>query len=160
MVYPVWLCWILNDRETTNSYTIAANPNLSAILRTPSVIYTSFTASKSIFEADGKTPLISHEALDRISRLSSTWSEKAALYKQLTGEFPIASGCSFTQTVFNGVCLLSHWLTHHIHIFESFALNANTHCHLESTNTRKYKLCLHALGTNTNTSRTLLTPNE
>ncbi|KAH6783518.1 Transmembrane amino acid transporter family protein [Perilla frutescens var. hirtella] len=35
-----------------------------------------------------------------VARLS--WSEKASLHEQLTGELPIGHGCSFSQTIFNG----------------------------------------------------------
>ena len=76
-------------------------------------------------DLDGKTPLLSQEELDRISRTQSSWSDKAALHKQLTGELPIGRGCSFTQTVFNGE--LFHLIDPLLffNILEYFILNAH-----------------------------------
>ncbi|KAJ7976613.1 Amino acid transporter family protein [Quillaja saponaria] len=106
--------WPQSYKETTDSYTIAASPSLGLLLRTPSLIYTSFGPSKSHLDLDGKAPLLSDREksyqrveLDKISRSQLSWSEKASLYKQLTGEFPIAFGCSFTQTVFNAINVMA-----------------------------------------------------
>ncbi|XWS65324.1 hypothetical protein CRYUN_Cryun05aG0083600 [Craigia yunnanensis] len=70
----------------------------------------SFNQSKSSLDLDGKLPLLPEhqksyqkEFLDSISRAQSSWSQKYSFHKQLTGELPIAYGCSVTQTVFNSV---------------------------------------------------------
>ncbi|XP_028766685.1 amino acid transporter AVT1A-like [Neltuma alba] len=99
--------WPQSYKETVDSYTIAASPNIgAAVLRTPSLIYSSFVnRSKSSLSLDGKTPLLSdHE--DLIQKKSS-WLEGVSLQKQLTGELPIGQGCSLTQTVFNGVNVMA-----------------------------------------------------
>ena len=86
------------DRETVDSYTIAASPNVgAAVLRTPSLIYSSFVRSKSSLSFDGRTPLISEQDLSKKS-----WLERLSFQKQFTGEIPLGQGCSLTQTVFNG----------------------------------------------------------
>ncbi|KAH9680210.1 Amino acid transporter AVT1A [Citrus sinensis] len=59
---------------------------------------------------DAKYPFLSEyekEELDRISRTRSSLSEKISFHKQLTGELPIAHGCSFTQTIFNGINVMA-----------------------------------------------------
>jgi len=98
------------DRETTDSYTIAAAPNLESVLRGPSFIYSSFdNRSKSSLDIDGKTPFLSSEGISQ-----STWWEKASVQRHFTGELPIGYGCSFTQTVFNSTVLFhSNLLTMH-----------------------------------------------
>jgi len=89
------------DRETTDSYTIAAAPNLESVLRGPSFIYSSFdNRSKSSLDIDGKTPFLSSEGLNQ-----STWWEKASVQRHFSGELPIGYGCTFTQTVFNSTIL-------------------------------------------------------
>lgn len=72
---------------------------------------------------DAKYPFLSEyekEELDRISRTGSSLSEKISFHKQLTGELPIAHGCSFTQTIFNGkLCEYKHSFAFIINIFHS-----------------------------------------
>jgi len=93
-------CFLLPyNRETTDSYTIATAPNFVSILRGPSSIYSSFSnRSKSDLDIDGKTPFLS--GLEGTTQ--STWWEKASK-QNLVGEMPLGYGCSYTQTVFNGM---------------------------------------------------------
>ncbi|XVE60976.1 hypothetical protein DITRI_Ditri06bG0003800 [Diplodiscus trichospermus] len=114
--------WPQSFKETMDPYTITISPSFGSVLaRVPSFRHFSFSSmSKSNLDLDGKVPLLpehqrSHPKvlLDSISRAQSTWPQKYSIHKQLTGEFPIAYGCSVTQTVFNslnvmvGVGLLS-----------------------------------------------------
>ncbi|KAG2403436.1 Amino acid transporter [Vigna angularis] len=95
--------WPQSYKETTDSYTIAAAPNLESVLRGPSFIYSSFdNRSKSSLDIDGKTPFLSSEGTNQ-----STWWEKASVQRHFTGELPIGYGCSFTQTVFNSVNVMA-----------------------------------------------------
>jgi len=99
------LSLFLYDRDATDSYSIAAAPNLESIIRAPSVIYSSFIGlgSKSYLEHDERTSFLSGEELAHagITRRQSTWWEKASI-KQIPEEFPIEYGCSLSQTIFNG----------------------------------------------------------
>ncbi|XP_015902999.3 amino acid transporter AVT1A isoform X1 [Ziziphus jujuba] len=108
--------WPRSYRETTDSYTIAASPNFGNLgVRVPSIRYSSFGSStKSYVESDEKSSLLSDydlinqkSNLDGISRAQSSWSDKVSLYRQLTGELPIGHGCSFTQTIFNGINVMA-----------------------------------------------------
>ncbi|KAK4281937.1 hypothetical protein QN277_013378 [Acacia crassicarpa] len=98
--------WPQSYKETVDSYTIAASPNIgAAVLRTPSLIYQSFVnLSKSSLSLEGKTPLLSEQ--DLIQKKSS-WLERLSFQKQFTGELPLAQGCSLTQTVFNGINVMA-----------------------------------------------------
>ncbi|XP_023539400.1 amino acid transporter AVT1A-like isoform X1 [Cucurbita pepo subsp. pepo] len=106
--------WPQSYRETTDSYTIMASPNFG-MFRVPSILQTSWqNLSKSSLDMDGKAPLLSDhggsdqdEDMDKISRMPSLRSERASFPKQLTGELPIGHGCSFTQTIFNGINVLA-----------------------------------------------------
>ncbi|KAG7027711.1 Amino acid transporter AVT1A [Cucurbita argyrosperma subsp. argyrosperma] len=106
--------WPQSYRETTDSYTIMASPNFG-MFRVPSILQTSWqNLSKSSLDMDGKAPLLSdhggsdqNEDMDKISRMPSLRSERASFPKQLTGELPIGHGCSFTQTIFNGINVLA-----------------------------------------------------
>lgn len=97
-------------RETTDTYTITASPSFGVLQFGPSTRYSSFDIhGRSNYDLDAKSPLLpayektsKKEDLDRISRTQSSRSGKASLHEQLTGELPIAHGCSFTQTIFNG----------------------------------------------------------
>ncbi|XP_057468152.1 LOW QUALITY PROTEIN: amino acid transporter AVT1A-like [Actinidia eriantha] len=103
--------WPQSFRETTDSYTITASPILGSLQRTANARYSvSDIGAKTSLDLGTKTPLLSEyektlrkEDLHRISITQSSWSEKASLPEQLTGEFPTSHGCSFTQTVFNGI---------------------------------------------------------
>ncbi|KAG4402355.1 hypothetical protein AAZX31_02G168700 [Glycine max] len=96
--------WPQSYKETTDSYTIAAAPNFESVLRGPSFIYSSFdNRSKSNLDIDGKTPFLS--AAEGIRQ--STWWEKASVQRLVSGELPIGYGCSFTQTIFNGINVMA-----------------------------------------------------
>ncbi|PSS01742.1 Vacuolar amino acid transporter like [Actinidia chinensis var. chinensis] len=103
--------WPQSFRETTDSYTITASPIFGSLQRTSNARYSvSDIDAKTSLDMGTKTPLLSEyektlqkEDLHRISITQSSWSEKASLPEQLTGEFPTSHGCSFTQTVFNGI---------------------------------------------------------
>ncbi|KAL5546603.1 hypothetical protein UlMin_006290, partial [Ulmus minor] len=103
--------WPQSYKETTDSYTIAASPNLVNLGRVSSIIYSSFGGqSKQNLDLDGRAPLLSDRASqksDLDSRTHSSWSDKVSLHRQLTGELPIGQGCSFTQTIFNGINVMA-----------------------------------------------------
>ncbi|KAF3442141.1 hypothetical protein FNV43_RR16057 [Rhamnella rubrinervis] len=107
--------WPRSYRETVDSYTIAASPYFGNLGQHGSSIYSSFgSRTKSNVDLDAAFPFLSdHEIinekneLDRISRTQSSWSYKASIHKQPTGELPIGHGCSFTQTVFNGINVMA-----------------------------------------------------
>nr|KYP46357.1 Vacuolar amino acid transporter 1 [Cajanus cajan] len=106
--------WPQSYREATDSYTISAAPNLGSILRAPSVIYSSFVGgSKSYLnlehDHDEKTSFLSGEELTQggMSRRQSTWWEKTSIQMQIPEELPIGYGCSFTQTIFNGINVMA-----------------------------------------------------
>ncbi|KAF9615434.1 hypothetical protein IFM89_023540 [Coptis chinensis] len=100
--------------ETTNSYTIAASPNFANLLHAPSFIYSSFE-KKSSQELGGTSPLLpengsiyqKQDSRTSLGRLPSWPEEKASLHEKFSGEGHIGHGCSFTQTVFNGVNVLA-----------------------------------------------------
>ncbi|KAL6961497.1 hypothetical protein U1Q18_039266 [Sarracenia purpurea var. burkii] len=101
--------WPQSYKMTTDSYTIAASPNFGTLRHGSSVRYSGVDIGiKNSLDLGSKAPLLSEyekifqkEDLDRLSRKQSSWSDKVSLYEQLTGEFPISHGCSFTQTIFN-----------------------------------------------------------
>ncbi|KAL9408806.1 hypothetical protein AB3S75_047234 [Citrus x aurantiifolia] len=103
--------WPQSFRETTDSYTIAASPYFGTLGPSPSIKYSSFLSQdRNNLDMDAKYPFLSEyekEELDRISRTRSSLSEKISFHKQLTGELPIAHGCSFTQTIFNGINVMA-----------------------------------------------------
>lgn len=100
ITYLFPLCY---DRETTDTYTIATAPSLGSVLRGPSFIYSSFSnRSRSNLDLDGKTPFL----LGPEGATQSTWWEKGSIQGHLAGEMPIRYGCTFTQTVLNGMFLL------------------------------------------------------
>ncbi|KAA8517979.1 hypothetical protein F0562_015453 [Nyssa sinensis] len=107
--------WPRSYRETTDSYTITASPIFGALRRASGSVYSSSDINiKSDLDQERKVPLLSeyakicqNEDLDRISRAQSLWSEKASLHEKLGGELPIGHGCSFTQTVFNGLNVMA-----------------------------------------------------
>ncbi|KAJ8449780.1 hypothetical protein Cgig2_001436 [Carnegiea gigantea] len=95
--------------ETTDSYTLAASPAFASIIgRRPSLRY------RSNIDVDGKVALISDydnklqkEEYDKISKTSSRYSAFASLHEHLAGELPVGVGCTFTQTVFNGLNVMA-----------------------------------------------------
>ncbi|CAB4286391.1 unnamed protein product [Prunus armeniaca] len=108
--------WPQSYKETIDSYSIAASPNIANLGFVPTSSYASIhNYSKGILDLITKSSFLSTNEsapqkadLDRISITQSLLSEKSTLHKQQTGELPIGHGCSFTQTIFNaGVGLLS-----------------------------------------------------
>lgn len=91
-----------------------ASPNFG-MFRVPSILQTSLqNLSRSSLEMDAKAPLLSDHGgadqnvdFDHMSRMQSLRSRRATFPKQLTGELPIGRGCSFTQTIFNGINVLA-----------------------------------------------------
>ncbi|KAI9160895.1 hypothetical protein LWI28_012536 [Acer negundo] len=101
--------WPQSYREATDSYTIAASPSFG-ILGQLSFL----SQSRNSLELDAKSPLLSEyeklcqkEDSDKISRAQSSFLGKDSFHKQLTEELPIGHGCSFTQTIFNGINVLA-----------------------------------------------------
>ncbi|RDX69759.1 Amino acid transporter AVT1A, partial [Mucuna pruriens] len=96
--------WPQSYKETTDSYTIATAPNFESVLRGPNFLYSSFVnRSKSSLDVDGRTPLVSSP--EGITQ--STWWEKASIQRHFSAELPTGYGCSFTQTVFNGINVMA-----------------------------------------------------
>nr|KYP67274.1 Vacuolar amino acid transporter 1 [Cajanus cajan] len=91
--------WPQSYKETTDSYTLAANPKYDSILRGPSFIFSSFDGSKNNLDLDGKIPFLSSH--ERITQ-STSWKE-GAVQRHSTNELSIGHGCSFIQTVFNAI---------------------------------------------------------
>ncbi|KAK9097937.1 hypothetical protein Syun_024982 [Stephania yunnanensis] len=108
--------WPQSYKETTDSYTITASPNFGSLCRAPSYKYSSLDIfTKSSQDLDGKAPLLSdhggsYRKQDSVAsngiRLSFA-EEKGSMHEQLALEGHIGQGCSFTQTVFNGVNVLA-----------------------------------------------------
>nr|GME08721.1 vacuolar amino acid transporter 1 isoform X6 [Ipomoea batatas] len=108
--------WPQSFRETTDSYSIAASPNVGLLRRGSSVALSPSDANiKRYINSDEKTHLlpeaIKHgkkkDFLDGIQIKQSSFSEKASLHENVTGELPISHGCSLTQTVFNGLNVMA-----------------------------------------------------
>ncbi|XP_021744595.1 amino acid transporter AVT1A-like [Chenopodium quinoa] len=104
--------WPQSFRETTDSYTLAASPGFGLLGRTPSLI--SFRSRSNIDDDGNKTPLLSEhgsryqkEDYDKLSKVSSRISALGSLHEHLAGELPIGQGCTFTQTVFNGINVMA-----------------------------------------------------
>ncbi|KAL3623727.1 hypothetical protein CASFOL_032543 [Castilleja foliolosa] len=102
--------WPQSLRETTDIYSIAASPSFGTFFGI------SGAGSSAISQNDlnDRMPFLSDynkkgnysEGFSRF-RTPSVLSEKASLYKQQTGEFPVSYGCSFVQTIFNGVNVMA-----------------------------------------------------
>ncbi|XP_058195385.1 amino acid transporter AVT1A-like isoform X2 [Rhododendron vialii] len=107
--------WPQSYRETTDSFTITASPIFETLRRLSSVRYSgSDIDNKSGLDLETKTPLLPEygksfqkDDSHRLSETQSSWFDKAPFLKQLTEEFPISHGCSFTQTIFNGVNVMA-----------------------------------------------------
>ncbi|XP_021804382.1 amino acid transporter AVT1A-like isoform X1 [Prunus avium] len=107
--------WPQSYKETIDSYSIAASPNIANLGFVPTSSYASFhNYSKGILDLIAKSSFLSTNEsapqkadLDRISITQSLLSEKSTLHKQQTGELPIGHGCSFTQTIFNGINVMA-----------------------------------------------------
>lgn len=101
--------WPQSFREAT-SYTLAASPAFGYLGRTPT---SGVLRNRSNMDV-AKTPLLadrenSYQKIecDKASKASSRLSILASLHEHLYGELPIGEGCSFTQTVFNGVNVMA-----------------------------------------------------
>uniref|UniRef100_A0A7N0V5E7 Amino acid transporter transmembrane domain-containing protein n=1 Tax=Kalanchoe fedtschenkoi TaxID=63787 RepID=A0A7N0V5E7_KALFE len=110
--------WPQSYRETLDSYTIAASPNLNfgLIKRSTSWIQSNLdvSASNNDLGSGLQQPLLSQHSnlskkddVDRVGRAHSSWLEKGSFRDSYAGELPIAHGCSLTQTVFNGLNVLA-----------------------------------------------------
>ncbi|KAF4402541.1 hypothetical protein G4B88_012326 [Cannabis sativa] len=103
--------WPQSYKETIDSHIIS--PNFGNLEHVRSIIYSSFGGhSKASLDSENRLPLLSDRISQkddsgRISRTPSSWSDKTQVNKQLTGELPIGQGCSFTQTVFNGINVMA-----------------------------------------------------
>ncbi|XP_031481453.1 amino acid transporter AVT1A-like [Nymphaea colorata] len=104
--------WPRSYRETTDSYTIAASPTFGLLQRTSSIRYSSFHESAlSCNDLEAKLPLLS-ESIIETQRSEKTLS-KSRLFQESSchdlqfSERPAICGCSFTQTIFNGVNVLA-----------------------------------------------------
>lgn len=104
--------WPQSYKQTTDSYTITASPNIANLLHAPSFIYSSFRSNQDL---DETTPLLpEYGTVDKkqdigtaLGRLPSLVEEKAPQLEEVIGEGHIGHGCSLTQTVFNGVNVLA-----------------------------------------------------
>nr|XP_017257450.1 PREDICTED: vacuolar amino acid transporter 1-like isoform X3 [Daucus carota subsp. sativus] len=105
--------WPRSFREATDSYTIAVSPNFGLLGRSPFFRQSSHEISaRTSFGNDYKTPLLgenenSYEKEDLETKSRSSWSVKSSLHENFIEERPISQGCSFTQTIFNGVNMLA-----------------------------------------------------
>lgn len=104
--------WPQSFRETIDSYTIAASPNIGILRRVSSLTLSFSEANNNANSAsDLKTGLLDKSQdkinFDKASFAHSSWSEKASVQKHLSGELPVGHGCSLTQTIFNGVNVMA-----------------------------------------------------
>ncbi|XP_039116463.1 LOW QUALITY PROTEIN: amino acid transporter AVT1A-like [Dioscorea cayenensis subsp. rotundata] len=107
--------WPQSYRETVDSYTITASPGFGSLGRTPSIWYSSLDVSNQIEEDLGiQSPLLSGSVLakqesDRNLIRSLVSAEDGVISSGLefSGEGYTHHGCSFIQTVFNGVNVLA-----------------------------------------------------
>uniref|UniRef100_A0A2C9VG37 Amino acid transporter transmembrane domain-containing protein n=1 Tax=Manihot esculenta TaxID=3983 RepID=A0A2C9VG37_MANES len=97
--------WPQSFRETVDSFSISVYPSLGSLGRGQSYLHSSFeNCSKSYLEQDGKSPLLSDQENGRQKEESVRISAAHLSFSRgsfASGEFPIAHGCSVTQTVFN-----------------------------------------------------------
>ncbi|CAH9102557.1 unnamed protein product [Cuscuta europaea] len=83
--------WPQSFRETMDSFTIAAPPNLGLLRRGLSSSVSPYDKNKSFFISDEKTQFLSG----------------ASIHEKLPGELPLSHGCSFIQTVINGLNVIA-----------------------------------------------------
>ncbi|CAL5193337.1 unnamed protein product [Lathyrus oleraceus] len=101
--------WPQTFNEAIDPLTINA-PNLGSILRAPSVLYSSFVSrsSRSYLELqDGKASFLSGSQIQEGFPRQSTWWEKASIQMHVPEELSPGYGCSFTQTIFNGINVMA-----------------------------------------------------
>ncbi|KAL0290862.1 UNVERIFIED_CONTAM: Amino acid transporter AVT1A [Sesamum angustifolium] len=102
--------WPQSYKETVDSYAISASPEFGILRRHSSSRYSFYEAnSNDYLHSDAKKSLLTKEEKDdsdRISGVTLPWQGSSSLHKQPTEELPVGHGCSFSQTVFNGVNLM------------------------------------------------------
>lgn len=102
----IWLLIFVSNRETTDSYTIAASPIFGSLRSNPSFYNTSqkpsfYRQSRSNLDVESKAPFLPdrNEESDKASAAQSVWSRRGSFAEELAiGGY----GCSLTQTIFNG----------------------------------------------------------
>ncbi|ERN07199.1 hypothetical protein AMTR_s00019p00168610 [Amborella trichopoda] len=107
--------WPQSYRVATDSYTIAASPIFGSLQRIPSGRYSSsYKSGLSIPGWDSNVPFLSgklgeKQESDKNLLITSEYQHEGVtpLSRHHTGEVYISHGCSFTQTVFNGVNILA-----------------------------------------------------
>ncbi|KAK4412860.1 Amino acid transporter AVT1A [Sesamum alatum] len=102
--------WPQSYKETADSYAISASPEFGILRRHSSARHSFYEANNDDYlHPDAKTSLLMKEEKDdsdRISKVTLSWLGNASLHEQLAEELPVGHGCSFSQTVFNGVNLM------------------------------------------------------
>ncbi|XP_068648353.1 amino acid transporter AVT1A-like [Aristolochia californica] len=108
--------WPQSYRESTDSFTITASPNFGTLLRARSSRYSSldlcFQSGQDLTQKlpplSVRSPSYKHEAITDLRKpLISEAEQTSFLHAQHTGEGYIGQGCSFTQTIFNGVNVMA-----------------------------------------------------
>ncbi|KAG9455976.1 hypothetical protein H6P81_000484 [Aristolochia fimbriata] len=106
--------WPQSYRESIDSYTITASPNFGNLHRAPSLRYSNLDlCTQSGQDLEQKTSFRSHSYKhDSVTDLRKPLIPEAEhtsfhLHAQHTGEGLIVQGCSFTQTIFNGVNVMA-----------------------------------------------------
>ncbi|GAB2273799.1 hypothetical protein Dimus_008575, partial [Dionaea muscipula] len=106
---PFSVYWPRSLRETTDSYTIAASPNLGILHRAQSITSSPYFGRK---DSDIKSPLLygynegrKDESVDKLSIKQSLSTDKSGLLSLASAvDTEVKSnGCSLPQTIFNGV---------------------------------------------------------
>eukprot|EP00268_Persea_americana_P000669 TRINITY_DN10205_c0_g2_i1.p1 TRINITY_DN10205_c0_g2~~TRINITY_DN10205_c0_g2_i1.p1 ORF type:complete len:425 (+),score=71.50 TRINITY_DN10205_c0_g2_i1:164-1438(+) len=106
--------WPRSYKETTDSYTITASPSSGILWHPPNIRYSSHDLTHSGENLDPKSPLLLENGIcerqesDRGSTKSLALQADAAtsLHFQYSGGH-VSYGCSFTQTIFNGMNALA-----------------------------------------------------
>ncbi|KAK4404768.1 Amino acid transporter AVT1A [Sesamum angolense] len=102
--------WPQSYKETADSYAISASPEFGILRRHSSSRCSFYEAnSNDYLHSDAKTSLLTKEEKDNSDRISGVTLPRignSSLHKQPTEELPVGHGCSFSQTVFNGVNLM------------------------------------------------------
>ncbi|XP_047952064.1 amino acid transporter AVT1A [Salvia hispanica] len=107
--------WPRSYMETADAYSISVSPSFGTLKHRSSSRYSFSEVNNNDFmQSDARRSLLSkEESVDEkydpesISVAGLSLSQRASLYEQLTGELPIGRGCSFSQTIFNGVNVLA-----------------------------------------------------
>lgn len=102
-------------RESIDSYTITASPNFGSFRRLPGTRYSSIDICRSgqdlapsiptVVDNNGLSKQTTEEELSKPLIYQS--GVESFVHSQTSGEVYIGHGCSFTQTVFNGILSLS-----------------------------------------------------